>query len=113
MARSGVETVRTVFDWSRAQPAPGVTSFTETDRLVTLAAAHRIDLLPVVIYSPGWAAEYAGQSRLAAARGVRLRGLPHPARRAVRPEGQLLGRAPRAAEDSRSAAGRSGTSPTS
>ena len=58
MARSGVETVRTLFDWSAAQPAPGVTSFTETDRIVALAAAHRIDLLPVVIYSPAWAAEY-------------------------------------------------------
>jgi hypothetical protein len=60
MARSGVETVRTVFSWAGAQPAAGVTSFTETDRLVTLAASHRIDLLPVVIYTPDWAAEYPG-----------------------------------------------------
>ena len=99
MARSGVETVRTVFDWSRAQPAPGVTSFTR-DRPPghpRRGPPHRPaaggDL------QPGLGGRVRGQSRFTAARGVRLRGLPHPARGAVRPEGQLLARAPRAAED--------------
>jgi hypothetical protein len=58
MARSGVETVRTVFSWAGAQPEPGATSFADTDRQVTLAAFHRLELLPVVIYTPGWAADY-------------------------------------------------------
>jgi hypothetical protein len=56
MARSGVESVRTVFSWAQAQPEPLVTDFTYTDRVVGLAAAHNIDLLPVVRTTPAWAA---------------------------------------------------------
>ena len=56
MARSGVESVRTVFSWARVQPQPGVTDFTYTDRIVGLAASHGIDLVPVVRTSPSWAA---------------------------------------------------------
>jgi hypothetical protein len=56
MARSGVESVRTVFHWATAQPEPGVTDFSETDRVVGLAALHGIDLVPVVRTSPPWAA---------------------------------------------------------
>ena len=55
MARSGVEGVRTVFNWALAQPQPGVLDFAYTDRLVTLAAAHNIELLPVVRTTPTWA----------------------------------------------------------
>ena len=55
----GAHRVRLV---GRPARAGGRPSFTDTDRLVTLAAAHRIDLLPVVIYTPGWAAEYPGKS---------------------------------------------------
>jgi hypothetical protein len=63
MARSGVESVRTVFSWADAQPVAGQPPrFTATDRVVALAAAHGIDLLPVVIYSPLWAAQYPGRS---------------------------------------------------
>lgn len=56
MARSGVEGVRTVFNWALAQPQPGVTDFAYTDRLVSLAALHNIELLPVVRTTPTWAA---------------------------------------------------------
>jgi hypothetical protein len=56
MARSGVESVRAVFPWAGAQPVPGPINFTETDQLVGLAAAHRVRVLPVVIYAPPWAA---------------------------------------------------------
>jgi hypothetical protein len=56
MARSGVESVRTVFSWALAQPEPLVTNYTYTDRVVSLAAAHNIDLLPVVRTTPSWAA---------------------------------------------------------
>ena len=55
MARSGVESVRTVFNWARAQPEPGVTDFGYTDRIVGLAARHRIELVPVVRTTPAWA----------------------------------------------------------
>ena len=56
MARSGVESVRVVFPWAAAQPAPGPVDFSLTDQLVALAAAHRLRVLPVVIYAPRWAA---------------------------------------------------------
>jgi hypothetical protein len=56
MASSGVESVRVVFSWADAQPLPhGPIDFTLTDQLVGGAAAHGIDLLPVVIYAPLWA----------------------------------------------------------
>ena len=63
MARAGVESVRTVFYWSAAQPTAGQPpSFAATDHVVALAAARRIDVLPVVIYSPTWAAQYPGKA---------------------------------------------------
>jgi len=62
MARAGVESVRTVFYWSSAQPVPGEPpSFAATDRVMALAAPRRIDVLPVVIYTPAWAARYPGK----------------------------------------------------
>lgn len=55
MARSGVESVRTVFSWARAQPEPGVTDWSYTDQLVSLAASRNIQLVPVVRTAPPWA----------------------------------------------------------
>ena len=56
MARSGVESVRTAFSWARAQPVDGqVPNFAGTDRLVELATARRIRLLPIVYDTPRWA----------------------------------------------------------
>ena len=56
MARSGVEATRTNFLWRTAQPEPGgPIDFTRTDRLVTLATRHGIELLPIVILAPPWA----------------------------------------------------------
>lgn len=57
MARTGVESVRTVLSWRRIEPTPGSFEFGGTDRLVTLAARRRMELLPVVIGTPAWAAE--------------------------------------------------------
>lgn len=74
MVASGVESVRAVFDWSFAQPykswsqvpaadlneftdVAGVpTRFGEMDEIVAAAAAHGMTVLPVVLYTPGWAA---------------------------------------------------------
>jgi hypothetical protein len=57
MARSGVEAVRTEFSWARAQPVGGeAPSFAATDKVVALAAARRIDVLPIVLRTPTWAA---------------------------------------------------------
>jgi polysaccharide biosynthesis protein PslG len=66
MARSGVESVRTTFNWAHAQPvAGGAPAFGSTDRVVELAARRHIELLPVVIGTPTWAAvepERGGES---------------------------------------------------
>lgn len=57
MAKSGVESVRTVVSWARTQPtADGPLDFTEADEKVMLASKHGIALLPVVLYTPRWAA---------------------------------------------------------
>ena len=57
MARSGVESVRTVFSWALAQPtADGPLDFTDTDRKVAMASRRGVALLPVVLYTPHWAA---------------------------------------------------------
>ena len=56
MARSGVETVRVVFDWSHAQPTEdGPFDFSESDRFVAGAAARGIRVLPVMVHAPSWA----------------------------------------------------------
>jgi hypothetical protein len=62
MVRSGVESVRTVFNWAAAEPGgPGSTDFSRTDRLVAEAARRRIDLVPVVMYAPPWARVNPGE----------------------------------------------------
>jgi hypothetical protein len=55
MARSGVESVRTNFYWSAANPAPGVYDWTLTDQIVQAAANHGLQVLPVVEFTPQWA----------------------------------------------------------
>jgi hypothetical protein len=56
MASSGVESVRVGFHWSEAQPDPAQPpNFAFTDSVVAAAAAHRIEVVPVVIYAPPWA----------------------------------------------------------
>jgi hypothetical protein len=66
MARSGVESARVIFDWSEAQRAPAVApSFHESDPVVARAAAHGIDLMPVVMYTPRWARRVPGEKHSA------------------------------------------------
>jgi hypothetical protein len=56
MAESGVESVRTVFWWSRAQPVAGQPfDFTDTDATMARAARHGLDVLPIVMSTPTWA----------------------------------------------------------
>lgn len=56
MARSGVESVRTVFSWRDIQPAEnGPFDFRATDAMVATAARHGISVLPVMLYAPTWA----------------------------------------------------------
>jgi polysaccharide biosynthesis protein PslG len=60
MASSGVETVRTVFDWADAQPDGRGTAFDfeRTDGIVRRATLRNMDVLPIVFYAPRWARAY-------------------------------------------------------
>ena len=56
MARSGVEALRANLDWSGTEPFPGVYDWTQDDKLVLAAAEHGLSLLPIVEFTPAWAA---------------------------------------------------------
>ena len=61
MARSGVESARTVFSWRDMQPQKGGPfDFTRTDAQVGAAARHGIVILPVMLYAPAWARAFPG-----------------------------------------------------
>ena len=114
MAASGVETVRTVFDWSEAQPRRARQRVRlRADRRRGAArraaqprrAAGR-DLLAEV------GARVPEPVHVAAEEPVRLRDLPRRARGALRPRRHLLDRPSRAAQAPACASGRSGTSRT-
>jgi hypothetical protein len=55
MARSGVESVRTIFVWSDIEPTQGAYNWERTDKLVATAANHRLALLANVLDAPAWA----------------------------------------------------------
>jgi hypothetical protein len=59
MQGAGAGTVRTVFRWSEMQSSEnGPIDFASTDRIVAQAAANRLEVLPVVLGTPGWAKKY-------------------------------------------------------
>jgi hypothetical protein len=56
MRKVGVKTVRRVFSWADMQPVQGQPpNFADTDALVSRAARNDIEILPIVMYAPGWA----------------------------------------------------------
>lgn len=56
MAVTGAESSRTSFEWHWAQPEPGGPfDHSRTDLIVGAAAAHRVKVLPIVIWAPPWA----------------------------------------------------------
>jgi hypothetical protein len=60
MRASGISQLRAVFDWAAAQPTgPDSTDLVKLDALVGAAAKRRMAVLPIVIHSPGWAADQA------------------------------------------------------
>jgi hypothetical protein len=78
MVRNGVQTARTMFTWSQAQPYASFTDvppdqlsryqdengvptdYSEIDRQVTAAAKKRIAVLPVILVAPNWDARHPG-----------------------------------------------------
>jgi hypothetical protein len=78
MVRNGVQTTRTVFNWSQAQPYAtfadvppdqvaryrdenGVpTDYSEIDRQVIASVQKRISVLPIILVAPSWDARHPG-----------------------------------------------------
>jgi hypothetical protein len=56
MRSSGVGSTRIAVDWRAIEPARGAQDFAGLDAFVAAAAQQRIDVLPVVLGAPGWAA---------------------------------------------------------
>jgi hypothetical protein len=56
MARSGVTSLRAPLYWNELEPRPGHLRLAAVDGLVAAAARARLDVLPVVLGTPGWAA---------------------------------------------------------
>ena len=56
MHRNGLGFVRVPVHWVDLQPAPETTDLRPVDRIVRAAARAGLDVLPVVVRSPGWAA---------------------------------------------------------
>ena len=62
MARSGVESVRTVISWNGVQPFQGSEfNFKGTDPTVLLAAERGMSVLPVLLFAPPWARVFEGR----------------------------------------------------
>jgi hypothetical protein len=55
MAKSGVESVRSILSWPDIETSEGVYNWTALDRTVASAGRHGIELLPNVLTTPKWA----------------------------------------------------------
>jgi hypothetical protein len=58
MKSAGVTTLRVPFYWWTAQPKKGAPSFEATDPIVGATAKAGIELLPIVVGAPSWAARH-------------------------------------------------------
>lgn len=58
MAKLGARLVRLEFPWPLMEPRKAVFDWRRSDRLVALAHRHRLRLVPVLVYTPSWAAPY-------------------------------------------------------
>ncbi len=58
MARSGVESVRTNFNWEATETVPGTYNWSVSDAIVRAAASHGLQLLPIVEFTPRWASSH-------------------------------------------------------
>lgn len=58
MQRSGVQSLRTGFDWETTETSQGVYDWHQDDLLVREAAKHHLALLPIVEFTPRWASSH-------------------------------------------------------
>jgi len=61
MRATGVESIRTEIAWDRTEPERGRHDWSTTDRTVLAAARAGLDVLALVVRSPGWAARTPGR----------------------------------------------------
>lgn len=62
MRKNGVRTVRSVVSWAATQPTAGQPpNFADIDALAARAARNDIQILPIVMYAPGWARLFPGK----------------------------------------------------
>jgi Beta-galactosidase len=61
MHSAGVQTERMEISWDLVEPQQGQYDYALTDRKVLAAARAGIDVLALIVRSPGWAAQHAGQ----------------------------------------------------
>ena len=60
MHRAGVASERFEIAWDLVEPQPGSYDFAAIDRKVAAAARNDVDVLGLVVRTPGWAATDAG-----------------------------------------------------
>jgi polysaccharide biosynthesis protein PslG len=65
MGQAKVGILRTLFSWSTVEPAPGTRDWEAIDAIVADAAAHGIQVLPVLYGTPAWIAERLDRRRCA------------------------------------------------
>src|SRR3954454_24645032 len=52
LALGGAESARILFNWSIAEPVPGVFDWSRNDSIIKYATQHAMKVLPVVEYAP-------------------------------------------------------------
>lgn len=62
MAQSGVQSVRTDFDWETTEPRAGQYIWGPLDNIVTAAARSHLQLLPIVEFTPRWASSHPSRA---------------------------------------------------
>ena len=62
LALGGAESARILFNWSLAEPEPGVFDWSRNDSIVGYATQHGMKVLPTVEYAPTWARKYPDQA---------------------------------------------------
>ncbi len=62
LGASGAGSVRAAFRWSEIEPAPGAFDFSAPDAIVRAAAERGVRVLPVVHWTPAWAAAQPGRA---------------------------------------------------
>jgi hypothetical protein len=70
MPRAGVTSLRVPFYWSAIEPHRGRFDFAKPDAIMTAAARAHLDVLPLLVGTPGWAAADPGKGTASTPKGT-------------------------------------------